>query len=116
MAGDIRETNQNPIQQDSASAPVPQVNVKSPNSHQAFNGPSNVNILLNNSGQNIASSKSETPTLAEAAKTVRVGDFKQIHKYPCTRDALLTGIGGGFGIGSIRLVFGGTIFSHRLLS
>lgn len=32
----------------------------------------------------------------------------EIHKRPCVRDALMTGIGGGFATGGIRVIFGGT--------
>jgi len=58
-------------------------------------------------GQNTAGSKQEIPKLADAIKTVRIEDFKQVHMYPCVRESLLMGIGGGFGIGGVRALLGG---------
>ena len=34
-------------------------------------------------------------------------DFTDLPKRPCVRDALLTGIGGGFALGGFRVIFGG---------
>jgi cytochrome c oxidase assembly protein subunit 20 len=109
MAGDTRETYPIPVQQHSISAVAPTSNVKSSKTYETFNEPSSANALPDSYGQNTTSSKPENPTLSEAAKTVRIEDFKQFHKYPCTREALLTGIGGGIGIGGVRVVFGGMI-------
>lgn len=46
-------------------------------------------------------------SILEAAKTIKLGDFKELHKKPCTRDSFLVGIGAGFGVGGIRAVIGG---------
>ena len=53
------------------------------------------------------------PKLGDVVKTVRLEDFKQVYMYPCVRESLLMGIGGGFGIGGVRALWGGT-FSHSL--
>lgn len=45
--------------------------------------------------------------LLDAMRTIRLGDLKEVHKKPCVRDALLAGIGLGFGTGGIRAVMGG---------
>ena len=45
----------------------------------------------------------------EAAQTVQLSDFRQVHKLPCFRDAALPGIAGGTGIGALRFVLGGSI-------
>lgn len=45
--------------------------------------------------------------MTEALKTVRLGDFKQVYMYPCVRDSLMVGIGGGFGVGGVRALLGG---------
>jgi len=46
------------------------------------------------------------PTLSEAMKTLRMGDIKQVYMYPCARESLLSGIGGGFAIGGVRALLG----------
>jgi hypothetical protein len=38
---------------------------------------------------------------------VRLEDFKQVHMYPCVRESFLMGIGGGFGVGGARALWGG---------
>lgn len=45
----------------------------------------------------------------EAARTVQLSDFLEVHKMPCFRDAMLPGIAGGSGIGALRFVLGGSI-------
>ena len=47
-------------------------------------------------------------TVVDAVRTIRPADFTAFHMMPCARESLLTGLGAGFGIGGIRLVFGGT--------
>ena len=52
--------------------------------------------------------------LLQALKSIEPKDFKEVHKKPCHRDALLTGIGSGFGIGGVRAIMGGKspLISH----
>lgn len=38
----------------------------------------------------------------------------ELHKRPCVRDALLTGIGAGFAIGGGRLIWGGMFITRTL--
>ncbi|KAL8942460.1 MAG: hypothetical protein Q9216_001660 [Gyalolechia sp. 2 TL-2023] len=45
--------------------------------------------------------------LTDALKSIKMDDFKEVHKKPCTREGFLTGIGAGFGIGGIRAILGG---------
>lgn len=47
------------------------------------------------------------PTLSEALKTVHLSDLKEVHKKPCSRDALLVGIGSGFAFGGVKLFLRG---------
>ncbi|KAL9031084.1 MAG: hypothetical protein Q9196_000847 [Gyalolechia fulgens] len=46
--------------------------------------------------------------VTDALKTIKIDDFKEVHRKPCTREGFLTGIGAGFGIGGIRAILGGT--------
>ena len=45
--------------------------------------------------------------VVDILKTVRLSDAMELHKTPCVRESLLTGIGGGFGLGGIRAIWGG---------
>jgi cytochrome c oxidase assembly protein subunit 20 len=72
-------------------------------------GTNSANTFPSGYGQNTEISNPEVSTLSEAAKSIRIEDFKKIHKYPCARDAFLTRIGGGFGIGGLRAMFGGMV-------
>ena len=43
----------------------------------------------------------------DAAKSIKLEDFKEIHKKPCVRDAFLTGIPSGAAAGVVSAVLGG---------
>jgi len=108
MAGDIRDSNQPPLRGPPPGVTAPPDHVKSPKTYEVFNGPpKSANALPEGSGLNTAGAHAEVPTLSEAVKTVRLEDFQQVHMYPCVRESLLNGIGGGFGIGGLRYLFGG---------
>ncbi|CCU76981.1 hypothetical protein BGHDH14_bgh04672 [Blumeria hordei DH14] len=80
--------------------------------YETFNTPPpSANSLPEGSGQNTAGAigRHEVPGLSEALSTVRLQDFKQVHMYPCVKDSLLLGIGGAFGMGGIRAIFGAPI-------
>ena len=64
-------------------------------------------------GQNTAGSKNQEASLLDAAKTIRLSEFKEVHQKPCVRDALMTGIGAGFGIGGVRSILGGKCSSYH---
>jgi cytochrome c oxidase assembly protein subunit 20 len=85
-----------------------------------FNSPPrNANALPEGSGQNTAGGRQQAPALTDAIKTVKLEDFKKVHMYPCVRESLLMGIGGGFGIGGIRALWGGMLpseFCKRILA
>lgn len=48
-------------------------------------------------------------TYTEALKTVKGEDLTKVAQQPCVRNALLPGIGGGFGVGALRFVLGGML-------
>lgn len=96
MAGDIQE-----------SAPSQATDSKSQRANSPSSAsPPNANALPGG-GQNTAGSKNQEASLLDAAKSIRLSDFKEVHKKPCVRDALMTGIGAGFGIGGVRSILGG---------
>ncbi|KAG4410923.1 hypothetical protein IFR04_015942 [Cadophora malorum] len=127
MAGDTRDGSSPsqstpPLPPPGATSPPPHITSSSPKIYEVFNAPSSpppsapsqsgpisANALPEGSGQNTAGANQEAPTLATAIKTVRIQDFKQVHMYPCVRESLLMGIGGAFGVGGVRALWGAPI-------
>lgn len=103
MAGDTRESPREGGSSNPDNAKTYEVFHSEPASP-----PPSANALPEGSGLNTAGAHAPAPTLGEALKTVRLEDFKQVHMYPCVRDALLAGIGGGFGVGGVRALLGGS--------
>lgn len=62
-----------------------------------------------------AEGNTKSPTLSQALMTIKLDDFKSVHKKPCVREALLVGIGAGFGAGGIRASLGGGSFIRETL-
>lgn len=107
MAGDTRDSTQT-IRGPPPGATDPPEYVKTPNKvYEVFHSPPSANALPEGSGLNTAGAREKQPTLTEGIKTIRLGDFKQVHMYPCVRESLLMGIGSAFGIGGIRALWGG---------
>ncbi|MCJ1326422.1 hypothetical protein MMC10_003086 [Thelotrema lepadinum] len=52
---------------------------------------------------------SRQATLLDGLKSIQLSDFTQVHKIPCARESLLTGMGAGFAVGGLRLVFRGKV-------
>jgi len=68
--------------------------------------PENANVLPGGSA-NTAGGRPKDAGLIDAVKTVKLEEFTEIHKKPCVRESLLTGILSGFGMGGVRAVLGG---------
>ena len=81
------------------------VGYKSPY-HEPVTPPENSNMLPGGT-QNTAGGKMREATFFDAFKTIKLSDLTGLHQRPCVRDALLTGIAAGFGIGSVRGILGG---------
>ncbi|RDW63965.1 cytochrome c oxidase protein 20 [Coleophoma crateriformis] len=112
MADDTRDSQQPVPQEPPPGATASPDHVKNPKTYEVFNAsspPPNANALPAGSGLNTAGSRQEIPTLGDAIKTVRLEDFAQVHMYPCVRESLLTGIGGGFAMGGVRALLGAHI-------
>lgn len=117
MAGDTRDAPSPPVPgalpPPSSTGQVNNLPPSSPKVYEVFNKPPpSANALPEGSGQNTAGRHEKPPTLADAIKTVRLGDFKQVHTYPCVRESLLLGIGGAFGMGGVRALWGGMLFIY----
>ena len=53
----------------------------------------------------------EKPTLVDGLKSIHPSDFTQVHKTPCARESFLTGMGAGFAVGGVRLIFRGKSYN-----
>ena len=111
MAADTRE-NAN------SKAPEPSTLTTSPSkgtaAHEPYAvpvAPPNANALPGGAGLNTAGGRTREAGYLDALRSVQFSDFQEVHKKPCVREALLTGIGGGFGIGGVRAILGGTYTS-----
>lgn len=106
MADDTRDQRQSHPANPPPGATAPPEHVGQPKVYEIFEAPPKANALPDGYGQNTAGGRPPSVSLSEAVKTVRVGDFKSIHTYPCVREGLLTGIGGAFAVGGTRMLFG----------
>ena len=112
MAGDTRDKDPQPQPRGPPpGATSPPAHVGTPNKvYEVFQGPpQNANALPAGSGQNTAGSTPQVAKLSDAWKTIRLEDLKQVYMYPCVRESLLYGIGGGFGVGGVRALWGGVL-------
>ena len=105
MAADTREDTQAKSSAPSTSTP----HDKKTELYAVPVAPPNANALPQGSGLNTAGGKAKEAGVFDALRSIKPSEFKEVHKKPCVRDALLTGIGGGFGIGGVRAIWGGTL-------
>lgn len=68
--------------------------------------PENANALPGGT-TNTAGGRPKEAGLIDAAKSVKLEELTEVHKKPCVRDSLITGIGTSFGVGGIRAILGG---------
>ncbi len=109
MAADTREPQKAPVDPPTSST-TSTVSGKTYETFSAPSAPENANALPGG-GLNTAGGRPKEAGLLDAIKTVRIDEFKEVHKKPCARDALLTGIGAGFGIGGLRAIMGGNYYT-----
>ena len=68
---------------------------------QGYQPPQNANMLPGGT-ENTAGGQTKEIGLGDAIESIKMEDFTVIHKKPCVRDALMVGIGAGFGVGGVR--------------
>ena len=73
---------------------------------QGYQPPQNANMMPGGTA-NTAGGKEKEIGLSDAFEAIKLEEFTEIHKKPCVRDALMTGIGSGVGLGSVRFLAGG---------
>jgi hypothetical protein len=74
---------------------------------QGYQPPQNANMMPGGT-ENTAGGQTKDIGLGDAIEAIKLEDFTVIHKKPCVRDALMVGIGSGFGVGGVR-----ALVSHR---
>ncbi|KAL8657599.1 MAG: hypothetical protein Q9226_001763 [Calogaya cf. arnoldii] len=82
--------------------------------YDTFNYPAsleNKNSLPGENTNNTVVGKQAEPGIVDALKTIKLQDFKEVHKKPCTREGFLTGIGAAFATGGVRVILGAPIFT-----
>lgn len=109
MAGDIRDNAPPPSAPQSASSDPSNERPYQGKIYERFHvpaAPENANALPGGT-VNTAGGRPKEVGLLDAAKTVKLEELTQVHKKPCVRDSLLTGIGASFSVGGIRAILGG---------
>jgi len=73
---------------------------------QGYQPPQNANLMPGGTA-NTAGGQTKEIGFGDALEAIKLEEFTEIHKKPCVRDALMTGIGSGFGVGGVRFLAGG---------
>lgn len=113
MAADTRENKESKSPESSQLGASPS-NGTAHEPHAVPVAPQNANALPGGAGLNTAGGRMKEASYFDALRSIQLSDFQEVHKKPCVRDALLTGIGGGFGIGGVRAILGGMSTSSHL--
>jgi len=88
------------------ASPVP----PNPNSPSTTPNQKTLNVWNKPIDEQDAKNHAGPVSFTEAVETVKIGELSEVAKYPCVRNALLQGIGAGFGAGGLRFVAGGHVF------
>ena len=102
MAGSSRDES-------SSTTPTSKASAGQSQSASTPVAPPNANALPAGAGHNTAGGKVKEAGVFDAIRSIKLTELTEVHKKPCVRDSFLTGIGGGFGIGAARAVWGGKI-------
>ena len=106
MAADTREPPvSNPVDASRSSAATSPEEPRQTKS--ALASSRNPNTLAALGSTNTAGGKVQEASIMDALRSLQPSDIKNVHQKPCVREALLTGIGGGFGVGGLRAIWGG---------
>ena len=68
--------------------------------------PESANVLPGGAA-NTAGGRQKEAHLMDALRMMKFTDFTEVHKKPCVRESLLTGILSAFGVGGLRAILGG---------
>ena len=101
MAADTRE--------DTVSKPTESSKSKTSPSHGTAQEPYAIPVAPPNANLLPAGGRTKQAGYFDALRSIKFSDFEEVHRKPCVRDAFLTGIGTGFGIGGVRAILGGML-------
>ena len=93
----------------SSTAHVSKASVGQSQSANTPVAPPNANALPAGAGHNTAGGRVKEAGVFDAIRSIKLSELTEVHKKPCVRESFLTGIGGGFGIGAARAIWGGKI-------
>lgn len=99
-------------------ATEPPEHVKKPQIYEVFHGstsPDRSNLHSASpaeTGVEGQGSRQPRPTLKEGFDSIKSDDFLKVHRIPCAREGLMTGIGAGAAVGAGRYFTGG-MFSRE---
>ena len=78
---------------------------------EGYKPPQNANLMPGGT-ENTAGGQTKEIGIGDALESIKLEEFTEIHKKPCVRDALMTGIGSGFGVGGVRALAGGMSYGN----
>ena len=84
--------------------------------YERFNDPEtrqNANSLPAETA-NITGGNTNHPGFLDGLASIKLKDFRYIHRLPCARDSLMTGMGAGFVVGGLRATRGGLSYYSDL--
>ncbi|KAL8683052.1 MAG: hypothetical protein Q9186_000962 [Xanthomendoza sp. 1 TL-2023] len=104
MAADTRDSRSTKESSESSATTAP-----AGKSFETFNysATSENKNSLPGANANVLAEKHTEPAIVDALKTIKLEDFKEVHKKPCTREGFLTGIGAAFATGGVQAILGG---------
>ncbi|KAL8697740.1 MAG: hypothetical protein Q9224_002163 [Gallowayella concinna] len=108
MAADTRDSRSTKESSESSATTAP-----AGKSFETFNysATSENKNSLPGANANVLAEKHTEPAIVDALKTIKLEDFKEVHKKPCTREGFLTGIGAAFATGGVQAILGAPIFT-----
>lgn len=109
MAADTRE-NANSKPAEPSKSTISSSNTISTTPYVVPGAQPNDNALPAGAGLNTAGGRTKQAGYFDALRSIQLSDFQEVHKKPCVRDALMTGIAGGFGISGVRAVLGASVW------
>lgn len=72
----------------------------------SYKPPENANMMPGGT-ENTAGGKTKDVSFLDGIKSIKADDWTNLHRKPCVRDSLLTGIGAGVATGSMRAIWRG---------
>ncbi|KAI1803076.1 hypothetical protein F4811DRAFT_554208 [Daldinia bambusicola] len=104
MAQDNKEPLR--VQGPPPGATAPSDDVKNPQIFETF---SNSNFQSRTVGSTEGQKNSPQPTIKDGIQSIKSDDFFNVHRIPCARQGLMTGIGAGAAVGMGRYFVGGAV-------